>query len=318
MAPLLVLASMVSSAAAPASDVRAVEALPADHLWARTHRYYLETQVDLPNILWLATPYNHQARATAFDLRLVTRCSDGALESKRVVQIHCTLEDVALSARGLPQEAGLLGPILAELDDELTGSVVQLQLHEDGHLVNIDLENAIDRRNRRIGRINETLRLIVSRAFAGLDLARGGDEEVWVRYSSWLLRAPSAAGSTGGAEVVNRAVERSGAFVRIQSAGRGLIVPSDGLDKFDARLVAEAWVDGAGKITDRTWTVVAAPTASAFIAEGTEGYPYIQRGRLVALAEGDEWSVGESRELPPSTGPSALQLYDAGGLTPGL
>lgn len=310
MTTLFALASVLA-----ASDTAlAAEASP----WTRSHRYYLEANVELPTFMWFATAFNQQARVTAFEVRLVTRCDPMGLERANVYELACAIEDVSLSARGMPQEAGLLQPILEELDLALSDSTVQLRVHADGHLRNIDLEDAMFRRNRRVGRINETLRLVLARAFAGFDVALPSGEEQWVQYSSWLMRAPASIGSTGGVELVNRVVERSGEFVRVQSVGKGLIVPGEGVDRFDARLVSEAWIDPSGKVTDREWTVLAAPTASSFIASGTEGYPYIQRGKLSALSATDTREVGESLELPPAAGPSALQQYDSGGLTPGL
>jgi hypothetical protein len=288
--------------------------------WSRQHRYYLETQVELPTFVWLGTPFNKQARVTAFDLRLVTNCGDAEVETRKIAEVRCEIETVSLSARGMPQEHGLLQPILDELDVALSDSVVQLQLHSDGRVMNIDLEDALDRRNRRVGRINETLRLLFSRAFAGFDLALPEDpDETWVQYSSWLMRAPAFGGSAGGMELVNRTIDRSGNSVLVQSGGRGLIVPATGFDRFDARLASETWFDlGSGRMTDRTWTVLAAPTASSFIAQGTAGYPYTQRGRLVALGMNDSWDVGDSVELSPSASPSAFQQYNGGGLTPYL
>lgn len=304
---MAVLFTIASSFAASATPAAADAPLAWD--WSRSHRYYIETHVALPTWVWLGTPFNRQARTTGFELRLVTTCGDAEVERSKVAEVNCPIEDVSLSARGLPQEEGLLQPILEELDAALTGSVVQLQIHADGRLVNVDLEDALDRRNRRSGRINETLRLVVSRAFAGLDLVvPEGDEDTWVQYRSWLMRAPSSAGSSGGLELVNRKIDQTGAYVLVQSAGRGLIVPNSEIDRYDARMTSETWFDVAtGRMTDRTWTVIAGPTASSFIAQGAAGYPYTQRGRLVALTEGQKWDVGESRELPAGEGPSAIQ-----------
>src|SRR5690349_14103675 len=125
--------------------------------WSRTHRLYLESKVQLPAVMWLATPFNHQARITAFDLRLVTTCGDAQVLTKRTVEVSCRIDDVALSAAGLKQEVGLLQPILVELDGMLTNAVVQLQMSDDGRIANIDLEG-LDRRNNRGGWINENLR----------------------------------------------------------------------------------------------------------------------------------------------------------------
>ena len=282
--------------------------------WSRSHRMYLETKVQLPVVMWLATPFNHQARITAFDLRLVTTCGDAQVLGRHTAEVSCTLDDVALSAAGLKQEVGLLDPILAELDEMLTGSVVQLQVSDDGRLVNIDLEG-LSRRNNRGGWINENLRLIVSRAFAGLDLALPADEEnSWPQYESWLMRAPAVDGSSGGAEIVHREVEREGSFASIVSGGRGVIVVGEGHNKYDTRMVGETRFDlRTGRIADRSWTVVGGPTASSWIAFGAEGYPYVQKGRVVALTADEPWDLGESRELHEvGAQPTAIQQTGPG------
>src|SRR5262245_1444532 len=75
--------------------------------WSRTHRFAIESQVQLPLFMWFETPNNHQARVTAFDLRLVTTCGNAQVETKRVVEVDCSIDDLSLSAAGMPQERGL-------------------------------------------------------------------------------------------------------------------------------------------------------------------------------------------------------------------
>lgn len=280
--------------------------------WSREHRMFLESNTQLPVVMWLATPFNHQARITAFDLRLVTTCGDAQVLNRRLTEVSCTIDDVALSAAGLRQEQGLLAPILVELDEMLTGTVVQLQVNQAGRLANIDLEG-LDRRNNRGGWINENLRLIVSRAFAGLDLPLPtGEERSWAQYDSWLMRAPAANGSSGGAEIVHSEVARDNGSATIASAGRGVIVVGEGQNKYDTRIAGETRFDmRAGRISDRTWTVVGGPTASSSIAFGTAGYAYVQTGRVVALTGDTTWDVGASEELQ-ETGPQPTTIQQTG------
>jgi hypothetical protein len=83
-------------------------------------------------------------------------------------------------------------------------------------------------------------------------------------------------------------------------------------------LVSEAWFDrAAGRLSDRTWTVVATPTPSSALAEGTAGYPYLQVGRLVALGPDQDYPVGETKALPPlDEDPTAIQQWQVLGLIP--
>lgn len=294
-------ASAAGSAADAAPEPAAEATGPVTWDWSQPRRYLLESQVHLPLFMWFVTPFNHQARVTAFDLRMVADCAPGEPLGKRRYEVRCTVEDLALSAAGMAQEQGLLQPILDELDGTLTGSVVQLQVRADGRLSNIDLEE-VDRLNRRVGRMNENLRLVVSRAFAGFDLPLPvGEEKAWPQYDLWLMRAPAADGSTGASEVVHGVVRREAGLLWLQSEGRGTIFPGEGENKYDARIAGAAVFDArGGRLVERTWSVAGTPTASSSIALGTEGYPYLQQGRIQLLSEGQTWDVGESRELTPA------------------
>ena len=286
--------------------------------WSEPQRYYLETEVRLPYLMWLGKQFNEQARVNAFQLRLVTDCVPGA-EGKRRSEVFCTIEEIGIKASGVRQEQGLLQPILEEIDERLTGTVVQLEVRHDGRLANIDLEK-LSRRNRRVGRINENLRLVLTRAFAGLDLPmpRRADDPQWVQHDAWILRAPAAQGSVGTAQLVHQWGDELAGRHQIVSGGRAIIVPANSLNQYDARMTSEAWFDSVnGRLIDRVWTMAAGPTPSSALAEGTAGYPYLQVGRLAALGADQSHPVGETEELPPlDDDPTALQQWQVLGLVP--
>jgi len=289
--------------------------------WSQDHRYYLETEVRLPLLMWFFREFNEQARVTAFQVRMVAECSP-AVVGKRRSEVLCDLTDVGIKASGLPQEEGLLQPILEELDERLTGSTVQLIVRSDGRLANIDMEG-LDRRYRRVGRMNENLRLIVTRAFAGLDLPlpeAGPDGELhpqWVQADSWILRAPVATGNLGIAQVVHETPDPSARVLHVDTAGRGMVVPGGGGNRYDVVLEGTADFDTAqGRLLDRSWTMVGVPTPGSAIAEGTAGYPYLQVGRVMHLPNGQRIDVGETEALGPLDGPSALQQWTVLGLMP--
>ncbi len=285
--------------------------------FAEPHRYFLQSVVQLPTFLWFATPFNQQARATAFDLRLVLDCDAGVPLTRRTVEVLCTLESVGLSASGMEQEAGLLQPILTELDAILTGSDVQLQVR-DNQVVNVDLE--VYRRNNRVGRLNENMRLVLSRAIAGLDLTLPPDDtvDVWPEYGSMLAWIPAANGTSGTSEILYKVVDRGASMWSIVYGGTALIQPGEGFNRYDARISGDLVLDvRTRRLLDRTWLVVATPTPSSVIAQGTAGYPYLQQGRLVALEADQPWDVGDSREVPPSEfAPTAIQQQFPLGLPP--
>jgi len=272
-------------------------------------RLGMHTDVVLPELMWFASGYNKEARVREFSLWLVADCAAGRATRRRV-EVSCELDDVGIQAMSLPQEVGLLEPILGEIDARLTGVTVQLQMRADGSLKNVDIDG-LDRRNRRFGRINENLRLVLTRAFAGLDLPlpeRNADTG-WVQSRSWLLSAPAAVGTAGIAQLAHKVVAREGSRVFVASAGRGLVVPREGANKYDMRLESQATLDTeSGTLVERTWRMAGGPTPSSSIAQGFEGYPYLQRGRIVALDAEDTWDVGATKEIPPTnSGLSALQ-----------
>jgi hypothetical protein len=226
---------------------------------------------------------------------------------------------VALSAAPLAQDAGLVQPILDELDQALTGADVELQMRSDGRVNNIGLE-AFARQNPRYGYVNETLRLMVSRAFAGLDLQLPDDETdtQWAQYQSWLMKVPTVDGTAAGIELVNEVKSQDDQVTRIVSSGRGMLVPGDGLDKYDTKLASDAVFDRHfGRISDRSWTLMGTPTSSSAISQGSSGFAYVQQGHLMTLLGRDMWDVGESKELPPlEDAPTALQPGSMGGPIP--
>ena len=135
----------------------AVDAAPTESVvlqwdWSQSHRWFIESEVQLPLYMWLQTPFNHQARATAFQIRLVTQCAPGTSSNGKTWEVACTLEDVALSASPMTQDEGKMQEIVTELDDLMTGAVVQLQVRPDGRLNNLDLEG-VYRRNQRGGEV---------------------------------------------------------------------------------------------------------------------------------------------------------------------
>jgi hypothetical protein len=213
------------------------------------------------------------------------------------LEVLCVLDDLAFSATGMVQEQGKLQPIVTEIDEQLTGAVVQLQVRDDGRLVNIDLEGP-ERRNQTVGAFIENLRLILARAFAGLDLGTPDGEQTWVQYDSWLLRLPVAEGSIGSSEIVHRITGESAETVAVESGGRALVVPANSPNQYDTRFYGMAILDPAsGHLVERSWTMVGIPTASSSISFGTAGYPYMQDGWIKALGGGETWRVGESVEL---------------------
>ena len=309
---MLAIAALSTAPTADAAQERE-EAVLWD--WTQPHRYAIETSIRLPELIWIGSRYNQQARVDSLQIRLLAQCMPGTRERRKVWEVNCILEEVGFSAEAYPSEVGVVQQIVTDIDERLTGARIQLQMREDGRVVNIDLED-LERRNRRFAWVNENLRLLLSRAFAGLDLPLPGKGEAdgWLQHQSWIMRAPAQQGSYGTSEITHKVTDVDATSFTITSTGRGMIVPGEGINKFDSRLVSSATFDPKnGRLLDRTWSLVGGPTASSLIAQGLEGYPYVVEGRLLALSEGQSWDVGESRELrQQEQGKSAIQQSTMG------
>lgn len=318
MLPLLALTT-----AATAEDAAAPVALAWD--WTKPHRWYIENHVQLPLYMWFQTPFNHQARVNAFEVKVVVQCPAATQVSGKVWEMTCTIEDWSLSAEALPQDEHLLQPILDELDQLVTGAQPQLQVRGDGRLVNLDLEG-IYRQNQRGGEVIETLRLVLGRAFAAIDLETSKKaENTWIENTPWLVYLPVSNGTSGLAQIVHQVYATQGHLVDFQSGGQGVMTMAEGessgglVNRYDTRLEGKAtWDTRQMRLLERQWTVVGTPTSSSAIASGTAGYPYVQGGRLVALSEGQTRDVGASTVIPQGEiGQTAIQLHQLTGVRPG-
>ncbi len=310
-APILIGSLLSGTAPAHPHAEPAARAETALMTWDYTapQRFGMKTDVVLPELIWLASGFNKQARVREFSLGFIADCTAGHV-AKRRTELNCVLTDFGIQAMSLPQEEGLLEPILGEIDSRLTGATVQLQVNRDGSLRNIDLDG-LTRLNRRFGRINENLRLVLTRAFAGLDLPLPdrSPEAGWIQSRSWIVSAPASQGTASVAQIAHKVIGEDGDRVFLASAGRGLISPREGENKYDLRFQSQATLDTKkGRMVERTWTMAGGPTPSSMVAQGFEGYPYLQRGQIVALGAEDEWDVVSTKEVRPTNrGPSALQ-----------
>lgn len=312
------LAHALDEARAPAAD----DVAGLEWRWDKPHRYYLEAEVRLPQVMWFMSEFNKEERAIAFQVRTIFDCDAGVQERKRVREVTCRIDDIALTGAGLPKKQGMLEPILLEFDERLTAASMSLQIRNDGRIVNIGLDD-LDRRNRRGGAIIENLRLILARSLAGLDLQFPKPNQVadgvWAQYDNLLMQAPSMLGTAGSSEVVHKVVERrpDGTLV-IESAGKGVIVPGGGANAYATSMAAfGTYQPELGVLLERSWTVEGKPTAGSVVSQGFEGLPYIQRGRLKLLGQGEQVDVGETREVTaPGVTPSALQQWPVLGATP--
>lgn len=301
------------AAAVVATGAEAVEAPAATGLswrWfpGEHRRFVIENEVTLPLHMQLAAEQNHELRSIGWQARTNLDCEMTGKEGRRTL-ISCDVVDIGLLIASHPndRERPNNAKIIDEIDAKLTQATIQLQMRSDGRVVDMDIEG-LDKDNRRVSQIAAQLHLVMQRSIAALDLQlpRGGEspEGVWAQYDAMLFGAPAEVGTHGGAEILHRVFEKRGEDVVLASLGRGVIAPSgrttdSAANLFETRYEGAAVFDTKqGALTERVWTVLGTPTASSAIAEGTEGIPYGQRGKLRLLAPDEPWpAVGETREI---------------------
>jgi hypothetical protein len=327
----LVLALLAAPALAGAVEAIPVTGLQWKWMPAQDRRYYLETEVVLPRYIWFIAEINKEARVAAWQTRMVLDCAEIAIEGRRSLEVTCRIEDVAILAAALPGDQktdgrDLLGPILTEMDENLSKASLSFVLRDDGRVSNVVI-HGLDRPNRRVSLMNENLRQVLIRSVAGFDLelpAHGdGREGIWAQRESLLLQAPNQSGSFGGSETLHRVHEVTGDVAVIVTSGRGLVAPvtrySDSpSDMFDTRIEGAAAFDTKqGVLTQRIWTVSGTPTASSALSEGLAGLTYYQHGTLRLLEDGEKPDVGASAEIaPPGDTAGTLTRWQPMGMAP--
>ncbi|MBW1878085.1 MAG: hypothetical protein JRJ84_06975 [Deltaproteobacteria bacterium] len=265
-------------------------------------RYLITARVQLPELMWFNAEVNVETRVSEFQVDLVTRCISAGEAGKKGWQLICAIEDIALRAAPAASESGRTLLVLDEWDEKLLGATVQLLFNRDGRLRNVDLEG-VEASDRRTSQIRETMRLVMTRVYAPLDLQlpKNGDDRdrgTWKQGSSVVLEFPSDVGSMGAAVVRHTVLAVEASVVTIETTGRGTLgsgemVQVAGQERpanlFEMSLAGRARFDTArGVLLDRDYVVEGRPTASSVSAEGREGYPYVQVAHLELVGEGVE------------------------------
>ena len=304
-------------------------ALAADGLqWTweegQHRRYYIENEVLLPYFIELASQNNHQARIVAFQMRSMLDCSFVRPANKKSAELACVIEDVGFKAAAMSSDAAAMPKILPEIDETLTGAMLQIVLRNDGRVKSVDLEN-VTKDNRRLSRMHETLRLLMQRSVAGLDLQlprKGVDTGGgWLQTDSLVLQAPASVGTQGAVDIINVVgPPRDDGLILIETEGRGLISPAGpngALDYFDTALAGVSVFDpNSGTLMERVWTSSGTPTASSALAL-SDGQTYDQYGRLYFLADGEKMDVGPTEQVAaPGREEGTLNSWNSLALRP--
>lgn len=284
------------------------EGLAWERELATPFRLFIDNEVHLPQFMWFVADRNKQVRVLAYQTTIVTRCDEIVPVGKRAFEMACQIEDIAIRAASSKAERNKLNPILAEMTTKLKAATVVMRMKTNGRLTQLSFgkKDSKAQENRRINQMNENLRLILYRAFAGVDLEfpKSGKTDIgyWIQYDSAILMAPSTFGTRGAAEIIHRIESEAGDTVKIHSSGEGTLTPGgDDLNFYAMNLEAHAQFNKVtGKIEERSWMCAGQPTASSANAQGGSGLPYIQRGVIKRVPLEAAITVGESGEVLPN------------------
>jgi hypothetical protein len=282
--------------------------------WDAPQRLYVETEVNLPELMWFNAEFNKNARVFAFQLRAVLDCKGTEKESSRKRLVLCDVQDASLAAGAVAGDQGRMQPIVDEYDAVLTDATLALVVRFDGRITDVNLEDVPVVNLRTRGR-KETLRLLMRFLAAGIEvpLPRGPDA-LWLSSEALLCTLPTTVGTAGPVDGVHQGA-MNGGVVEIATNARGIMAPGESDNRYTCEFSAHTLFDPQVGLVHRAWTMRGEPTASSPIAMGAAGYPYLQRGSARRLTADEVVDVGESREVIPQTvGPSALQ--QGGSSTP--
>lgn len=157
-------------------------------------RWRIDTTVGMPYPAAMYALYNDEVQFVALDARMIVACDlDGpALRGRQ--EVTCVIEDAALSLvpwlKQLPERAV---NVVDDADEALTGLQVQLQVGDDGRVLDVGLLGE-PQTNRRIVLQYENLRQVVLRAMLGFHM-RSPEQyvvgEEWVERNTRLLTLPA-------------------------------------------------------------------------------------------------------------------------------
>ena len=193
-------------------------------------RYFIEAELLLPELLLLQQAENVNVRVSELTVMLNTLCRPDGPPGKKVVVVRCSIDDVRLVAAPVRSEIGRLLPILDEMDAALLQATVELTLTRNGRLRGLSLQG-MDDRLRRLRQIQESLRQVLLRAYASLDLTlpKKGDDEgrTWRDATSRSMGFVTNTGTYGKAELSSKVMSQEGDIVQIDTTGAGVMVPGD-------------------------------------------------------------------------------------------
>ncbi len=277
-------------------------------------RYLIQAQVRLPEMIPVKSLANTDLRMVEYYLAAVIRCTSSDA-TRKTWELMCGFDDVQLDAAPPSADANRgMKELLDEWDELLLGATAQIIYSHDGRIRNVSLEG-MDTRLRRFREIQETLRLVLLRGLAGIELQtpRSGDDRgrPWQQKESLAMALPKSMGSFGAIRLLHAIGEGGeGPVIVIDTTGKasvssGETIGAPGEERmrnvFDMELRGRSRFDTeAGSLISRDYLVTGEPTASSALATGVSGTLYLQAVHLELIPSNARVTpLGENRETVP-------------------
>lgn len=239
--------------------------------WAEgeERRYQVSTALDLPFVVEFNAINNTDAQVTGFNLGMVLRCRMEEAIGKTGFALRCEIDAASVQVEPVPSSVRLVQPIAEEWAGVLERDAwIQVELTQAGRVRSVDLEG-VDKRIQRTQQIGETMRLMVARALAPLDvgLPRKGDDGglgQWVQPMTMINGLPRVDGSVGTMPLVHSLLRTDGTRVFWAFHGDGSLASADDANS-TARFSYAMRVDGSAVFD----TAIGVMLECQFLAEGT-------------------------------------------------
>ncbi len=278
-------ATLMLGLAAPAS---ATTGLEWDWEIGKKRRYVLASQTAMSSAIMVKTMNNIDRRILDWHVNMVTTCEAKDRFGKKAAEVHCTIDDIALKMRPTRGDENDMLALVNEWDEKLTGGVMVFKWALDGRLLTYEIEGVeYPRTNQRTREIVQTMRLVVGRTFAGLEvqLPKKGDDKgkTWELRDPMIMGFPSLVGAMGGMKSDAQVKETKGSNVIIDAFGQGTRGPAiTGADErplnmWDMKMVAQATFDLEEKsLLSNVMEARGIVTPSSQLGEGGRSLPYVQ------------------------------------------
>ncbi len=293
------------STAAYAQDDVTEEIVVWGDLFARWDdtRWYIETEVGVPWKVTFSKDENRSFATQEYQLRTVVACNKDWKLGNHKFEVDCVIEDLALVAsiaepNVTEKDVLRAQEVLDEVDAKLTNAHLQLQVADDGRVLNLQLEG-ISADNRRQSVMSETLRQVLSRVVVGFNLKMQKFNQLhegkWQEFNSTVLTMPLPAGVPGaiGSNLLVHYLNRFQGHVIVQSIGRGSTNVGEALYTLNFTGVS-VFDPNDGFMTDRVWALEGEPTASVLFAAQAH---YFHAGKIRLLGSGDHPDCGLSQPV---------------------